>query len=73
MSRMSSTSSAARGVASVVTAIAALTIALHGRQPPAYQDLAKLFTDFVTFERPPAENGDPDYTAATIAARRIAL
>jgi Bacterial protein of unknown function (DUF885) len=73
MSRMSSTSSAAPGVASVVTAIAALTIALHGRQPTAYQDLVKLFTDFVTFERPQTKNGAPDYTAPTIAARRIAL
>jgi hypothetical protein len=73
MSRMSSTSSPGRRLACVVAGIAALTIALHGSQPPGYQDLVKLFDDFVVFERPQARGGAPDYTAATIAARRVTL
>ena len=45
-----------------------------GQSPDAaYQSLVKLFGDFVAFERPPLRNGAPDYSAATIAARRVRL
>ena len=55
-------------------ALAALTIALHGNQTARpYQDLLKLFDDFVAFERPPTKDGAPDYGAASIAARRVSL
>lgn len=54
--------------------IAALTIGLHGRQTArTYQDLLKLFDAFVTFERPQTKSGAPDYSAASIAARRVTL
>ena len=45
-----------------------------GQSPDAgYQALVKLFGDFVVFERPPLKNGAPDYSAATVAARRVRL
>jgi uncharacterized protein DUF885 len=59
---------------SVALATAVLTIGLDARQTSrTHQDLVKLFADFVAFERPPMKNGAPDYTAATITARRTAL
>ena len=58
----------------VAPGVAALAITLHGSQVPrTYQDLVKLFTAFVAFERPQARGGAPDYTAAAIAARRVTL
>lgn len=53
---------------------AALTTALGAHQAPrAYDDLVKLFADFLAFERPPLKNGAPDYTAETMATRRATL
>ena len=50
------------------------TIRLDARQARgSYDDLGKLFSEFVLFERPPLANGAPDYTAATSAARRKTL
>jgi hypothetical protein len=73
MCRMSSTFPRGRSLSFAAAAIAALTITLHGGQASPYQDLVKLFTDFVAFERPRMKSGAPDYTAAAIAARRITL
>jgi hypothetical protein len=73
MCRMSSTSAPGRRVALVAAVGAALAITLHGRQAPPYQELVKLFDDFVAFERPRNRSGAPDYTAAAVAARRIML
>ena len=74
MARMTSASSITRGVVLAAAAIAVLTKTLQGHQTPhSYQDLAKLFDDFVAFERPQPKNGVPDYTAPAIAARRVTL
>jgi uncharacterized protein DUF885 len=74
MTRMSSAFSFGRASAFVAAAIAVLSIAVQGNQTTrTYQDLVRLFTDFVAFERPQAKNGAPDYTAAAIAARRVTL
>jgi hypothetical protein len=73
MSRMSSPFARGRSLPLAAAGVAALTIALHGSQPAGYQDLVKLFNDFVAFERPQTRSGAPDYTAATIAARRVTL
>src|SRR5687767_12769972 len=39
----------------------------------SYKDLVSLFTEWSAFERPPLVDGAPDYTAATIASRHVAL
>jgi len=38
-----------------------------------YQDLLRLFDDFVAFERPALKDGAPDYTAATLARKQAGL
>ena len=49
-------------------------VAAAGQSPDAgYQALVKLFSDFVSFERPPLLNGAPDYSAATTAASLAAV
>jgi hypothetical protein len=51
-----------------------MTMTIDARQRAAsYQDLVRLFEEFVTFERPPLKEGVPDYTAATVAAKREQL
>src|SRR5687768_7478630 len=42
-------------------------------QRGTYQDLVTLFEEFQAFERPPLKDGAPDYTAATLAAKRERL
>jgi hypothetical protein len=42
-------------------------------QPDAYQDLVRLFEEFVALERPSLKDGAPDYTAATLAAKAKGL
>ncbi|MEO5894220.1 MAG: DUF885 family protein, partial [Vicinamibacterales bacterium] len=42
-------------------------------QRGSYQDLVQLFREFLAFERPPLKHGAPDYTAATVASRRLRL
>jgi uncharacterized protein (DUF885 family) len=70
------TSATSLTVAGVVAAgvVSALAMTLDARQARgSYDELLKLFTEFVGFERPPMVNGAPDYTAAAVAARRAAL
>jgi hypothetical protein len=65
---------AVRSWAAAAATLAAVTIPLHGSQGPrTYQNLEKLFADFVAFEQPLPKNGAPDYTVAAVAARRVAL
>ena len=47
----------------------------QAQQAPAgsYQDLVALFTEWSAFERPPMADGAPDYTAATMVKRHVAL
>jgi len=58
-----------------VTALAlALIWTTHADQPSGdYPDLLKLFEEFVATERPPLNDGAPDYTASAVAARARAL
>jgi hypothetical protein len=61
-------------VAAGAVAALGITVTLDARQARgSYDDLVKLFSDFVLFERPPLADGAPDYRAATIAARQTAL
>ena len=58
----------------LVTIVATMAMAAAGRQTSrTYQDLLTLFHEFVEFERPPVENGAPDYRASTAAARQRTL
>ena len=50
-----------------------LSLDLGAQGARSYQELLKLWADFVAFERPPLKDGAPDYTAATVAARRATL
>jgi hypothetical protein len=59
------------GVLVVVAVVLALNAA--AAQRGSYPDLAKLFEEFVVFERPPLRDGAPDYTAPTLAKKRTAL
>jgi Bacterial protein of unknown function (DUF885) len=55
-------------------AFAALAVTLGANQTSrSYQDLVKLFAEFISFQRPQIVHGAPDYTAAAIAARRVTL
>jgi hypothetical protein len=64
---------ACRGLVIVFLVLGTAVVAA-GQSPDAgYQALVKLFGDFVSFERPPLKSGAPDYSAATIAARRVRL
>jgi hypothetical protein len=53
----------------------AVVLALHaaGAQRGGYQDLVRLFEEFVRFERPPLKDGAPDYTAPTLARKATEL
>jgi uncharacterized protein (DUF885 family) len=61
-------------VAAGAVAAFGITVSVDASQARgSYDDLVKLFSEFVLFERPPIADGAPDYRAATIAARRTAL
>ncbi len=55
-----------------ILCVAALAASTHA-QKGTYQELVALFEEFVAFERPPLKDGAPDYTAATLAAKRARL
>jgi hypothetical protein len=58
----------------VVAGLASLSLLMTTLEPQrSYQDLLALFAEFVAFERPATRDGAPDYTAASIAARRATL
>jgi uncharacterized protein DUF885 len=60
--------------AAIIAIATAFSFGVGAMQQPAnYQALEKLFTEFLTFERPPLKNGAPDYTAATVAKRALEL
>jgi hypothetical protein len=51
-----------------------MTMTIEARpQSAGYQDLVRLFEEFVAFERPPLRDGAPDYTAATLAKKQEQL
>jgi hypothetical protein len=60
-------------VALGLAAAALLASTLNARQTSGYKDLLTLFSEFVTFERPPLREGAPDYTDASTARRRETL
>lgn len=60
-------------VALGLAAAALLASTLSARQTSGYKDLLTLFSEFVTFERPPLREGAPDYTDASTARRRETL
>ena len=73
MARMTS-ARVRRACAIALATVAGLTIAVDGSQTPrTYQDLVKLFDDFMAFERPAMKDGAPDYTAPAVAARQKTL
>ena len=47
--------------------------AARAAQPATYQELLKLFNDFVAFEQPALKDGAPDYTAATLQRKQSEL
>ena len=58
----------------MIAAVAALVMTTHAAQTGrSYDELLKLFTAFVEFERPALKDGAPDYTAPAVAARRKTL
>ena len=58
----------------LAAATALFASVLDARQAtPGYKDLLALFSEFVTFERPPLREGAPDYTDASTARRRETL
>jgi hypothetical protein len=65
------------GVGAAILAAAALaapgSTGVRAAQPAPYQELLKLFDDFVAFERPALKDGAPDYTAATLLRKRQEL
>jgi uncharacterized protein DUF885 len=59
---------------SLAFAVAALAIVLDAHQARrTYDDLVKLFADFLEFEKAPMKDGAPDYTAKSIAGRQATL
>ena len=56
-----------------LAAAAFLVSVADARQTAGYKDLLTLFSEFVTFERPPLKDGAPDYTDASTARRRDTL
>jgi hypothetical protein len=62
-----------RSVSIALAAVALCVSTLNARQSSGYQDLVALFSEFVTFERPPLREGAPDYTDASTARRRETL
>ncbi len=59
------------GAAALVAAM--LTAPGSSAQSATYQDLLKLFNDFVAFEQPALKDGAPDYTAATLQRKQQEL
>lgn len=57
----------------VSIALGVLAAAPAARGQAAYEDLVRLFEDFVAFERPALKDGAPDYTAATLARKHEEL
>ncbi len=57
----------------VALACGAAVLFLPEARQAGYQDLVTLFSEFVTFERPPLKDGAPDYTDASTASRRETL
>ena len=51
-------------------AVLTLVAAPAARGQSTYQDLVRLFEDFVAFERPALKEGAPDYTAATLRRKQ---
>ena len=62
-----------RSIVTVFLMVIAGVVAAGQAQDAGYQALVRLFGDFVSFERPPLKNGAPDYSAATVASRRVRL
>ena len=60
-------------IAVPAVALSVFAAAPAARGQAAYQDLVRLFEDFVAFERPALRDGAPDYTAATLARKHEAL
>jgi uncharacterized protein (DUF885 family) len=57
-----------------IAALSALMMTSHATQTArSYDELLKLFAEFVQFEQPRLKEGAPDYSAAAIAARRQSL
>src|SRR5687768_1500062 len=56
-------------------ALAALVTAASpaARDQSSYNELTRLFQEFVAFERPALKDGAPDYTAATLRRKHAAL
>jgi hypothetical protein len=50
--------------------LAALCLPMAGMAQGSHEDLLDLFADWRTFERPPVQDGAPDYTADTFDRRR---
>lgn len=64
------TSPLLRRVLPAITAcLLGLSLTLGASQDGGYQDLVKLFEEFVAFERPPLREGAPDYTAPALDAK----
>src|SRR5215207_895984 len=59
-------------IASVLVLCATISSASQPRRD-VYQDLLRLFEEFVVFERPPLKNGAPDYSVASLSAKRAGL
>ena len=55
-----------------ILCVSALAASTHA-QTGTYQELVALFEEFAAFERPALKDGAPDYTAATLAAKRSRL
>jgi hypothetical protein len=65
-----------RSLVAPTALLIASTLTIHSgasQTARAYQDVVRLFADFVAFERPGMKDGAPDYTAATVAKRRTGL
>ena len=57
----------------VALLIPAAVAAPAAREQSRYQDLVRLFEEFVAFERPALKDGAPDYTAATLQKKQDEL
>ncbi len=57
----------------LILALATIPARPAAHEQSRYQDLVRLFQDFVAFERPALADGAPDYTAATLRGKQEAL
>jgi len=62
----------AAAVSLVLIALAVVTSANQAR-PGTYEDLVGLFNEFLAFDPPKLLDGAPDYSAASLSKRRVAL